>query len=916
MYNIKKEYYSTLNLNELNKENFKSLEQNIDDNTFNFKYKNFYKIIVLVSLCLIIVFSYKTKKSFSNDNILNNPVKTKNNNIEDNNVEKNKDDNVDKTKNKNIEDNNANKDKEKNNDDNNNGNNINITDNNYNKDNVSNIGNNNTVNNTNNKTNIIDNNNINKINNESKSNIYIMTKDQEKYDTNNEYDDIENIKDVPQIYYEGKKAYVKKEIIDQFNDYMDLCKKGILSDDKRYNLTKTPKISVIMPLYNGGKYLKYSLRSIQNQKLKNIEIIIINDCSTDDSLKVIENYMKKDPRIRLINNEQNRRILFSKSIGALYANGEYIIILDQDDMFITDDAFGLLYKEAKINNIDLIQFQDFFLKEFHLSSPISADKAPQLIYRNDDIYLEQPKIKNGFFKNFNFLLWGLLIKADIYKKIIYILWPIIINYRLIHYEDYHITSILITYAKNFRFMKKYFMVHLSHQNSAGNDRQYNIEQYISQLLFINSMINYHIKYYPTDIEMVNNFIFHKWTPIYYYKQHFKNMIIFILKNIYEYIPHDQKIQYNNKFNLREVKMFNTYEYFTNKEEYNNIESYQKLIKEKSKKNIKSISLSPKFTIILYLNETKFLKETLNSIENQNFDNFEVLIVCDNCNDLNKVNELIKDYINLELFFNKDNKGLLYSYSEAVLKSKGEYILSLKTGYTFATNDILDKLNQYLIKNNEDILEINLLINNKEFIDDNSLKLYKCSHFKSEINVDSILYNKNYKKVDQEKELIINKLIKSNIYKNIINEYLLLYKDYILYNHFDEIILYLLAQKNIGIKHVNINGIIEYSPIANNLILFTDMADTTQIVNDTIFYINFLFEHSPNIQKDKLFVLDEFYNVLNIIYNKNNIISEEGKQLIYKFLYCEYIPQYNKNLLKTYFNALVDRNKYELITEKG
>ena len=73
-----------------------------------------------------------------------------------------------------------------------------------------------------------------------------------------------------------------------------------------------------MPIYNGGKYLYYSLRSIQNQNMKDIEIILIDDCSTDDSASIIEKYMREDPRIKFIQNKKNRKVLYSKSIAALY----------------------------------------------------------------------------------------------------------------------------------------------------------------------------------------------------------------------------------------------------------------------------------------------------------------------------------------------------------------------------------------------------------------------------------------------------------------------------------------------------------------------------------------------------------------------------------------------------------------------
>jgi hypothetical protein len=276
-----------------------------------------------------------------------------------------------------------------------------------------------------------------------------------------------------------------------------------------------------------------------------------------------------------------------------------------------------------------------------------------------------------------------------------------------------------------------------------------------------------------------------------------------------------------------------------------------------------------------------------------------------------MDQLIKDYFNIILIINKEKKGLLISYTEAILKSNGEYILTIKSGNTFATNNILYKLNNY-INNTEDILEFNLIINYKESIDDNSFKLYKCKHFKSEINIDSIVFNKNYKKIDQEKELIINKMINSKVYKNIIKENFLFYKDIIVDNYLDEIILFLLKQNNITIKNIDVIGLIEYSHIINSFEKYNTINKKAQIINDSLFYINFLYDHSPNTENDKLYALDEFYNLLSVIYNKYNEVTEERKKLIYKYLNCTFIPTYNKNLLKTYFNALIDRNKGGLI----
>ena len=126
---------------------------------------------------------------------------------------------------------------------------------------------------------------------------------------------------------------------------------------KRNNLKANEiKISVIIPIYNGGKYLNYSLGSVQKQKMKDIEIIIIDDNSNDDSIEIIRNYMKNDKRIKLIKNNENRRILFCKSIGALNSKGKYIIEIDQDDLLIKENAFDIIYKESIKYQLDLLHF--------------------------------------------------------------------------------------------------------------------------------------------------------------------------------------------------------------------------------------------------------------------------------------------------------------------------------------------------------------------------------------------------------------------------------------------------------------------------------------------------------------------------------------------------------------------------------
>ena len=91
-------------------------------------------------------------------------------------------------------------------------------------------------------------------------------------------------------------------------------------------------VSVVIPVYNTQKLIKNAIRSIQNQDLLNIEIILINDFSSDNSLYVIEQLQKEDPRIKIINNKKNMGIFYSRNIKDLSDKGKFLFTLDNDEM--------------------------------------------------------------------------------------------------------------------------------------------------------------------------------------------------------------------------------------------------------------------------------------------------------------------------------------------------------------------------------------------------------------------------------------------------------------------------------------------------------------------------------------------------------------------------------------------------------
>lgn len=114
------------------------------------------------------------------------------------------------------------------------------------------------------------------------------------------------------------------------------------------------KISIIIPVYNVEEYLEKCLDSVINQTLKEIEIICINDGSTDNSKVILENYAKRDKRIKIFN-QKNLGLSASRNKGIKYATGEYIFFIDADD-WIELNTCEITYDFAKERNLDLLLF--------------------------------------------------------------------------------------------------------------------------------------------------------------------------------------------------------------------------------------------------------------------------------------------------------------------------------------------------------------------------------------------------------------------------------------------------------------------------------------------------------------------------------------------------------------------------------
>ena len=111
------------------------------------------------------------------------------------------------------------------------------------------------------------------------------------------------------------------------------------------------KVSVIVPIYNSEKYLERCIKSIINQSLRDIEIILINDGSKDNSLNICKNFHNKDSRIKIIDKE-NEGVGSARNDGIKIAKGEWISFIDSDD-FVESDFLECLYNEAISKNVEI-----------------------------------------------------------------------------------------------------------------------------------------------------------------------------------------------------------------------------------------------------------------------------------------------------------------------------------------------------------------------------------------------------------------------------------------------------------------------------------------------------------------------------------------------------------------------------------
>ena len=259
---------------------------------------------------------------------------------------------------------------------------------------------------------------------------------------------------------------------------MDIIFNNTLIDGpKKFPLTNNTKISIIITVYNGEAYLNTSLISIQNQNLKDIEIIMVDDGSTDNSVNLIKDLMSKDQRIVLFQNNKNRGMLYTKTKAVPFAKGKYILFLDEDDIIVQRDALSTLYEEAERNNLDLLGYN--LIQSGHKLKKIKYKRNKiehKIIYQPQLSELMFKHNSNGKIELISGLLTTYLIKKNILIKVINKIDKKLLNEKMNFHDDYVLFFLLTRNAYNLKKIDRIFYIVLSGWNITNKKVNFRVKE--------------------------------------------------------------------------------------------------------------------------------------------------------------------------------------------------------------------------------------------------------------------------------------------------------------------------------------------------------------------------------------------------------------------------------------------------------
>jgi len=325
------------------------------------------------------------------------------------------------------------------------------------------------------------------------------------------------------------------------------------------------KVSVIIPVYNVEPFIRHCLDSLINQTLKEIEIILINDFSTDDSGLICDEFAEKDPRVVAIHNKRNLKQALSRNRGIELAKGEYVGFVDPDD-WVEQDYYEKLYKKAKKGDYDIVKAEsimtypdgirkkqnrlnkkikkgllnDMTIFQLFTSEHCTAIYKRQILIQNNIRY---PDIRSG--EDLIFLLYVTYFSKSI----------ALISHAYYYYRQHQQSIVAIKDEQYFESILKYFQLQLEFINSMTLEKdQYDymflrafnvVKNHYKELLLSPQWIEFRNEYTSQAFDLLlsykydKEFLFNVFTPEFTFqqwKEKFKKMAINFMFDFIQWIP--------------------------------------------------------------------------------------------------------------------------------------------------------------------------------------------------------------------------------------------------------------------------------------------------------------------------------------------------------------------------------------------
>lgn len=454
------------------------------------------------------------------------------------------------------------------------------------------------------------------------------------------------------------------------------------------------KISVIIPCYNVEKYVEKSIASIMNQTYENIEVIVIDDKSTDNTYDILKQLEKKYlGKMILLQNEENRGLAYTRNFGVLKATGDYIGFIDSDD-YVDKNYYDILVNKLVSEDADLV-VNDI-----------------QLVDENSNNIAPVTKACIGKVTKLNLIDNGLCASAcnKLIRKDLLLTFPFLvgkINEDVASIIPIIVKSEKITYAEEAVYY--YVQRKNSIQNAKFSEKRFDMFDSISVCLD-------RIKDSDRYEEYKDIILLHQLLEIYIYilieiesEKDRKRLIGKFIEKLNEYDFKIWDLKCKNQFIKRHRKNIRVYyRRLINLLKGNNVEKindtikFRKEFKSNMKKLIGRNKETGKYTIdelvklakkqnnlkggnvkisavVPNYNYEEFLIRRIYSILNQNYKIYELVILDDCSKDdsralIDEIYSKIKAYINIRLVYNEKNSGSAFKqWAKGIEEAKGEYV---------------------------------------------------------------------------------------------------------------------------------------------------------------------------------------------------------------------------------------------------